>query len=120
MSQSMLINAAQETLTLSRSVDRWLVLMRPSVCLCLLCVSISLPSPSFPMSTPSAAPSEKQAAVLEYLKQYKVNEELNVAVNRLCQQQTDDPFAFLVSCNTHDQTEERSRAEQRQRAASRA
>ena len=48
------------------------------------------------MSTPSSAPSEKQAAVLEYLKQYKVNEELNVAVNRLCQQQTDDPFAFLV------------------------
>ena len=53
------------------------------------------------MSTPSAAPSEKQAAVLEYLKQYKVNEELNVAVNRLCQQQTDDPFAFLVRQTTH-------------------
>lgn len=51
------------------------------------------------MSSSDAAPSEKQQQVLDYLSKHRVNEELNIVVNRLCHAQTDDPFAFIVSEN---------------------
>jgi hypothetical protein len=41
--------------------------------------------------------SAKQEQILNYLKEYHVNEELNIIINRLCHSQTDDPFAFLVT-----------------------
>lgn len=48
------------------------------------------------MSTSTSASTDKQQQVLDYLKSHQVNEELNIAVNRLCQNQTEDPFAFLA------------------------
>ncbi len=55
------------------------------------------------MSTSTGVSSDKQAAVLEYLKQHRINEELNVVVNKLCQTGNEqDPFAFIVR---HTQTE---------------
>jgi len=48
------------------------------------------------MSSADAAASEKQAAVLAYLKQHNVDEELNIVVNKLAQNMTEDPFAFIA------------------------
>lgn len=48
------------------------------------------------MSTVDAKPSEKQTQVLSYLKDHRINDELNIIVNRLCHAQTEDPFAFLA------------------------
>lgn len=52
------------------------------------------------MSSSDAKPSEKQAQVLTYLKDHRINDELNIIVNRLCHAQTEDPFAFLVRTYT--------------------
>jgi hypothetical protein len=48
------------------------------------------------MSSADAKASEKQAAVLAYLQKHQVNEELNIVVNKLAQNQSEDPFAFIV------------------------
>lgn len=60
---------------------------------------MSTPSTNLPAATGGASAgagmSEKQAAVLSYLQSYRVNEELNTVVNRLCHVQSDDPFGFI-------------------------
>jgi hypothetical protein len=48
------------------------------------------------MSTSDSKPTEKQSQVLTYLKDHRINDELNIIVNRLCHAQTEDPFAFMV------------------------
>jgi hypothetical protein len=54
------------------------------------------------MSTATGVSSDKQAAVLQYLKDHRINEELNVVVNQLCQRVNEtDPFAFIVSSNIY-------------------
>ena len=52
------------------------------------------------MSTSDAKPTEKQTQVLTYLKDHRINDELNIIVNRLCHAQTEDPFAFMVKTQT--------------------
>lgn len=81
-----------------------------------LCSPLSLPS--LLMSTAESAPSEKQAVVLEYLKSHRVNEELNIVVNKLCHQQTEDPFAFLVRrTQRSQQTTGKERSRERSRSS---
>jgi enolase len=42
-------------------------------------------------------PTEKQEEVLKYLRDHKLTETLNVAVNKLCKLKPENPFGFLAS-----------------------
>jgi len=48
------------------------------------------------MSAAESKPTEKQEQVMKYLRENHVSEELNLIINKLCKDLTEDPYGYLA------------------------